>query len=97
MSTYLRNNKAGASSVVFDVVTDSWDLDVQLRRLLVWLEEHSDFDFRSGEWIADVGYEPRTGVAVAGYTVSVELMAMLSKNNITLWLSDYGKVAKEDA
>jgi len=97
MSTYLRNNKAASSDAAIDVVTDSWDLDVQLGRLLAWLQEHPKFDFGRGEWIVDVGYERRCGVAAAGYTISVELMALLSKNSITLWLSDYGATTDEDA
>jgi len=97
MSTYLRNSKVGSSRAVIGVVTDNWDLDVQLRRLLVWLEENLDFHFGGGEWIVDVGYEPRAAVTVAGYTINVELMTLLSKKGITLWLSDYGKTTDEDA
>jgi len=68
---------------------DSWDLDSELEALLQWLKQHPDFDFAKGQWIADIGFEPRGSATVAGYTISVELMNLLSVNGITLWLSDY--------
>ena len=53
------------------------------------MREHPDFNAEGCEWVVDVGYEPRRNVAVAGYTISVELMALLARKNVTLWLSDY--------
>lgn len=64
-------------------------MDHQLESLLGWLKTHSDFNFSKGQWIVDIGFEPRGSVAVAGYTINVELMHLLSVNGITLWLSDY--------
>ena len=90
MSTYLRNTERDSSDAIVDVIADEWDLDRQLEDLFAWLHAHPDFDFSSGKWVADVGFSSRPNVAVAGYTISVELMALLSQNKITLWLSDYG-------
>ena len=90
MSTHLKNNRVGCADAVVDVVANEWDLDRQLSGLMAWLLAHPEFDFSSGEWVADVGFSSRPNVTVAGYTVSIELMAMLSQNKITLWLSDYG-------
>jgi hypothetical protein len=96
MTTYLRKHGASkANQIAIDA--ESWDLDAQLERLHAWMHEHPDFNAEGSEWVVDVGFEPRKGVAVAGYTVSVELMRILSQKNVTLWLSDYGKVAAEDA
>jgi len=90
MSTYLKNSEADSTDAVVDVIADEWDLDRQLAGLMAWLQAHPEFDFSSGKWVADVGFSSRSGVTVAGYTVSIELMALLSENKITLWLSDYG-------
>jgi hypothetical protein len=96
MTTYLRRRGAGSENQVA-IDGESWDLGAQLERLHAWMREHSDFNAEGSEWVVDVGFEPRKSVAVAGYTVSVELMAILSQKNVALWLSDYGKVATEDA
>lgn len=95
MSTYLKNNTTGSADSAINVVDDEWDLDRQLEGLLAWLQAHPDFDFSSGAWVADVGFSSRPNVTVAGYTVSVELMAALSRNRVTLWLSDYGHDGQE--
>lgn len=96
MTTNLRRRGMGNENQVA-IDAESWDLDVQLERLHAWMREHPDFNAEGSEWVVDVGFEPRKDVAVAGYTVSVELMAILSRKNVALWLSDYGKVAAEDA
>ncbi|MEM7401507.1 MAG: hypothetical protein AAF304_06115 [Pseudomonadota bacterium] len=74
---------------IIEIVNDNWDLDSQLQSLENWFCKNADHNFYDGEWIADVGFEPRADVSVAGYTISVELMKHLAENNITLWLSDY--------
>lgn len=89
MSTYLRNHKEGSTDPIIDIESNNWDLDHQLQSLLIWLKKHSDFDFSKGEWIVDIGFEPRKSADVAGYTIDVELMRLLSSKGITLWLSDY--------
>lgn len=89
MSTYLRNHKDGNTDAVINVVGDNWDLDYQLDALLMWLKDHPNFNFANGEWIVDIGFEPRGSADVAGYTIKLELMRLLSLNGITLWLSDY--------
>lgn len=89
MGTYLKNNKSGNAVHIIEIINDNWDLDTQLKTLEKWLNENQDFHFVEGDWIADVGFEPRLGASVAGYTISVELMTCLAKNNISLWLSDY--------
>ena len=89
MSTYLRNHKEGSTDPIIDIESDNWDLDHQLESLLTWLKQHPDFDFSKGEWIVDIGFEPRNSADVAGYTIKVELMQLLSSKGITLWLSDY--------
>ncbi len=89
MSTYLRNHREGSVDPIIEIQKDSWDLDRQLESLLTWLKGHPTFDFSNGEWIVDIGFEPRRSVDVAGYTISVELMRLLSAKGITLWMSDY--------
>ena len=89
MGTYLKNNKSRDALHVIEIVNDNWDLDSQLKSLEAWLSDNPNFNFIDGEWIADVGFEPRPDTTVAGYTISVELMMSLAKNDITLWLSDY--------
>ncbi|MFK7793973.1 MAG: hypothetical protein AB8B89_01365 [Gammaproteobacteria bacterium] len=88
MGTYLKNNSESTIHII-EVINDNWDLDTQLKSLENWLIENSDYNFIAGEWIAEVGFEPRYNTSVAGYTVSSELMRRLAKNNISLWLSDY--------
>lgn len=90
MSTYLKNNTTGSTDAAICVVADEWDLDRQLEGLLAWLQAHPDFDFSGGGWVAEIGFSSRPNVTVAGYTVSVELMNVLGRNKIALWLSDYG-------
>lgn len=90
MGTYLRNSRADSGDAVVNIAADEWDLDRQLDGLLAWLRANPGFDFSSGDWVVDVGFCSRPNVAVAGYTISVELMAVLSGNKISLWLSDYG-------
>ena len=89
MGTYLKDNKTGRALHIIEIVNDDWDLDSQLKALEKWLCDNPDFHFVDGEWIADVGFDPRPDTSVAGYTISVELMSQLAKNNISLWLSDY--------
>lgn len=89
MSTYLKNNQPRTATHIVEIINDNWDLDTQLQALENWLCENPDFCFTNGEWIADIGYDPRPDVTVAGYTVSLGLMSHLVKNNITLWISDY--------
>ncbi len=89
MSTYLKNNNSEAGIHVIEIINDNWDLDTQLKTLENWLHQNSDFNFSTGEWIADIGFEPRPDVSVAGYTINHELMSLLVENRITLWLSDY--------
>jgi hypothetical protein len=88
MTTYLRKHATGDPEQI-DIDTESWDLDVQLERLHAWMREHPDFTRRVMGWIVDIGYEPRANVAVARYTISVQLMTILANKNVTLWLSDY--------
>ncbi len=89
MGTYLKDNKIGSALHIIEIVNDDWDLDSQLKALEKWLYDNPDFHFVDGEWIADVGFDPRPDTSVTGYTISVELMSQLAKNNISLWLSDY--------
>jgi hypothetical protein len=89
VATYLRNHREGSSDAIVHIEKESCDLDHQLEALLAWLRRHPHFDFSNGDWIVDIGFEPRRSVDVAGYTISVELMQLLSINGITLWLSDY--------
>lgn len=89
MSTYLKNNKSGGALHIIEIINDTWDLDTQLKTLEDWLRDNPDHHFEEGEWIADIGFEPRPDVTVAGYTIRQELMSILVKKNITLWLSDY--------
>lgn len=95
MSTYLKNNKSGNALHVIEILNNNWDLDTQLKRLEEWLDDNNHDHFADGEWIADIGFEPRSDVTVAGYTIRQELMSLLVKNNITLWLSDYRGVQIE--
>ena len=88
MTSYLRQHGEGKAGQI-PIDNESWDLDVQLRSLLKWMNEHPDFNSEGAEWIVDVGYEPRPNAVVAGYTVSVELMTILVRKNVTLWFSDY--------
>ena len=69
----------------------TWDFDEQIEAIERWLKKNKDYDFSEGVWVIDVGFEARSTVAVSGYTISVNIMKMLSEKNITLWLSDYSK------
>ena len=89
MSTYLKNNQSGSAVHVIEIINDNWDLDAQLKSLDNWFNNNPDYHYSRGEWIADVGFEPRPDASVAGYTINLGLMSQLVKNNITLWLSDY--------
>ena len=89
MATYLRNHREGSSDPIVHIEKESCDLDHQLEALLAWLKQNPHFDFSNGDWIVDIGFEPRRSADVAGYTISVELMHLLSVNGIALWLSDY--------
>jgi hypothetical protein len=89
MSTYIKNNRIGNSDKPIVICEDMWDLDTQLEALKSWFNHNPAYDFSLGEWIVDIGFEPRPSATVAGYTIPVELMRTLSSKGITLWLSDY--------
>jgi hypothetical protein len=89
VSTYLRDNEPDSASPAIELASDRWDLDEQVDTLLQWLKNNPDFDFGGKPWIVDVGFTRREGATVPGYTVSVDLMQMLSSRNITLWLTQY--------
>ncbi len=48
----------------FEIVNDNWDLDFQLQSLENWLIKNADFHFADGEWIVDVGYDPKPDTSV---------------------------------
>lgn len=84
MSVYIRDNAEGSDTPPVKLAPDCWDLDEQLECLLQWFKDNTGFDFGGKSWIADIGFSRRKGPAVPGYTVSVELMALMSANNVTL-------------
>ncbi|WP_373092337.1 hypothetical protein [Zhongshania sp.] len=89
MSIVLRALTEDRPKPSIELAGESWDLDEQLEILLSWLKEYPDYNFGEHNWVADIGFEKRNGTDVAGYTVCVELMKLLSGKDITLWLSEY--------
>ena len=76
MATYLR--KIVDEKVISQIAIseNDWNLDSQLKILEAWLVDNCDVDLDHGDWVADIGFEPRPDVVVAGYTVSTKLMSL---------------------
>ena len=89
MTAYFKNYKTGET---FDVVMDEWDLGNQFTEVKIWIKKNSKI-FNKKDWIIDIDYSDleRPNVVACGYTLDVDLMKLLVKYYISLWLSSYGE------
>ena len=64
---------------------DKWD------ELKKWLKTEAANLELGNEWIVDIGFSPREGALGGGPIISKEIMELCLKNNITIYLSEYGE------
>jgi len=66
----------------------NWRLPEQVEALTVWLAENRT-SFAPGDYVADLGFEPRPDALGGGAVLSPEAMRTMADLGITLFLSEY--------
>ncbi|MBL1437274.1 MAG: hypothetical protein COB08_013875 [Rhodobacteraceae bacterium] len=67
---------------------DSWELPVLLFEFERWLEKNGK-KLPKGNYIADIGFKPRSDACGGGGILSVSAMRTLAMVNIEVWFSEY--------
>ena len=70
---------------------DSWDLRNSLEEFESWIRENDGKLNDKTPWIADIGFSTRQDASGGGPTISVELMRICVRNNVTIHLSEFGE------
>jgi len=66
----------------------NWRLPDQVEALTVWLAENRT-SLKPGDYVADLGFEPRRAALGGGAVLSPEAMRTMADLGITLFLSEY--------
>ena len=67
---------------------DVWDLPTQVDELEKWLKLNLP-TLANSEYVADIGFDIRKDSAGGGAVMSVEMIRLLSKANMAVYLSEY--------
>lgn len=67
---------------------DGWELPAQLFEFERWLENDGKY-LPKGNYVADIGFSPRSGASGGGGTLSVSAMRTLVLVGIEIWFSEY--------
>ena len=67
---------------------ENWRLPDQVEALTVWLAENRT-SLKPGDYVADIGFEPREDALGGGAVLSPAAMRTMSDLGITLFLSEY--------
>jgi hypothetical protein len=69
----------------------NWRLPDQVEALTDWLAQHRTA-LKPGDYVADIGFEPREGALGGGAVLSPVAMRTMADLGITLFLSEYPSV-----
>jgi hypothetical protein len=72
---------------------DVWTLPPQIKALHAWLKRQKKLN--RGDYIADVGFQWYQDASGGGSIISTEMMNVMSKYGITLFLSEYPGFAEK--
>jgi len=68
---------------------DEWRLREQIDGLTKWLRDHPDALDPTQQWVGDIGFCVRGDAAGGRLAISRELMAMCTRSNLEIMLSEY--------
>jgi hypothetical protein len=88
MSTIIRKVVAD-SSENYITISEEWVLRPQVETLEQWLQHHIHELDPSFEWIADIGFSPRSNACGGGPPLTRNLMGMCLAANMEIYLSEY--------
>lgn len=74
---------------------DVWELSEQLKELEIYLAQENE-ELTPSKYIADIGFSPRDGAAVGGYSLSVETMQSMVALGMELHLSEYPEFVEDE-
>lgn len=67
---------------------NDWELPAQLFEFERWLENDGKY-LSKGNYVADIGFSPRSDASGGGGTLSVKAMRTLASVGIEIWFSEY--------
>lgn len=74
----------------FETISDEWGLRPKIEALEAWLSQNAVRLDSGHAWVADIGFNQRSGALGGGPPISRELMQMCLDSNIEIYLSEYG-------
>jgi len=73
---------------VHELCSDSWELPHQIHELETWLKDKGKL-LTPGNYVADIGFEIRTGANGGGGVLNSESMAIMGEIGMDLYFSEY--------
>jgi hypothetical protein len=68
---------------------DEWELPSQIHELEQWLKANHD-KIPPGKYVADIGFQIRREATGGGSVISSEMIQLLAKMGMEIYLSEYG-------
>jgi hypothetical protein len=68
---------------------DEWELPGQIHELEQWLKANHD-KIPPGKYVADIGFQIRREATGGGSVISSEMIQLLAKMGMEIYLSEYG-------
>ncbi len=90
MSIYISKIEKGERIQAFHIAENEWALPMLFIEFERWVKEESN-QLEPGEWIADIGFSPRTSANGGGPIISKELMSSCVKIGLSIYLSEYSE------
>ena len=91
MAIWIRKINPEDKENYLKLAVDDWNLISQFEIFEKWLKTEAANLELGNEWIVDIGFSPREGALGGGPIISKEIMELCLKNNITIYLSEYGE------
>ncbi|EMJ88682.1 hypothetical protein [Leptospira meyeri] len=96
MPIWIRKTHNEKTENYVNLIENDWNLTAQFEALEEWLKTVDEKLDQKVEWIADLGFAPRTNALGGGPVISLDLMKLCIKNNLEIFISEYPDSTKED-
>ncbi len=90
MSCWIRKNIGDSRENFLLLGQDEWNLRAQVELLANWLRDNDGNLEAADSWIADIGFNARIDATGGGPIISTEMMSLCLRNNVEIYLSEYG-------
>lgn len=89
MPIWIRKTYNQKTENYLNLIEENWNLTAQFDVLDEWLKSVDGKLDQNAEWIADLGFTPRTDALGGSPVISLELMKLCIKNKLEIYISEY--------